>query len=85
MAKLWEKHCHFLNIKFWVKREKAIVQNSNSTNSIELPRCGPLRLNMRDLVTDLQIWVKTEQVLFTPYCWGVLIIIMLSLQVFPYI
>ena len=44
MAKLWEKPCNFFNIKFWVKREKAIVQNSNSTNSIELPRCGPLRL-----------------------------------------
>ena len=63
MAKLWENPCNFLIINFWVKREKAIVQNSNSTNSIELPRCRPLRLKMRDLVTDLQIWVKTEQVL----------------------
>ena len=63
MAKLWEKPFNFFNIKFWVKREKAIVQNGNSTDSIELPRCGPLRLKMRDLVTDLQIWVKTEQVL----------------------
>ena len=63
MAKPWEKPCNFLNIEFWVKREKVIVQNSNSTHSIELPRCGPLRLKMRDLVTDLQIWVKTEQVL----------------------
>ena len=53
IAKLWGKPCHFLNIEFWVKREKAIVQNSNSTNSIELPRCGPLRLKKRDLVTDL--------------------------------
>ena len=63
MAKLWEKPCHFLDIEFWVEREKAIVQNSNSANSIELPRYGPLRLKMRDLVTDLQIWVETEQVL----------------------
>ena len=63
MAKLWKNPSIFLNIEFWVKREKAIVQNSNSTNSIELPRCGPLRLKMRDLVTDLQIWVKTAQVL----------------------
>ena len=63
MAKPWEIPSHFLNIKFWVKRKKAIVQNGNSTNSIELPRCGPFRIKMRDLVTDLQIWVKTEQVL----------------------
>ena len=40
IAKLWGKPCHFLNIEFWVKR--AIVQNSNSTNSIEIPRCLPL-------------------------------------------
>ena len=53
-----------MGTRFWVKREKAIVQNGNSTNSIELPHCGPLRLKMRDLVTDLQIWVKTEQVLY---------------------
>ena len=64
MAKLSEKPCNLLNIVFGVKREKVIVQNSNSTNSIELPRCGPLRLKMRDLVTDSQIWVKTEQVLW---------------------
>ena len=68
MAKLWERPCNFLNIKFLVKWEKDIVQNSNSTNSIELPRCGPLRLKMRDLVTDLQIWVKTEQVLYNTSC-----------------
>ena len=60
------KPCIFLDIEFWVKQEKAIVQNSNSTNSIELPRCGPLRLKMRVLVTDFQIWVKTEQVLWIP-------------------
>ena len=41
-GKTVEKPCIFLNIEFWVKREKDIVQNSNSTNSIELPRCGPL-------------------------------------------
>ena len=64
MAKLWEKPCNFFNIEFLVKREKVIVQNSNSTNYIELPSCGPLRLKMRDLVTDSQIWVKTEQVLW---------------------
>ena len=64
MAKLWEKPCIYLNIEFWVKQEKVIVQNSNSTNYIELPHCGPLRLKMRDLVLDLQIWVKTEQVLW---------------------
>ena len=63
MEKLWKKPCIFLNIEFWVKYEKAIVQNSNSINSIELPRCGPLRLNMRDLLTFFQIWVKTKQVL----------------------
>ena len=59
------KPCNFFNINFRVKREKDIVGNGNgnSTNSIELPSCGPLRLKMRDLVTDLQIWVKTEQVL----------------------
>ena len=63
MAKLWEKHSNFFNSKFWVKRGKDVVQNSNSTSSIELPRCGPLILKMRDLVTDLHICVKTEQVL----------------------
>ena len=63
MAKLWEKTLYFLDIECWVKRGKAIVYNCNSTNSIELPRCGPLSLKMRDLVTDFQIWVKTEQVL----------------------
>ena len=66
MAKLWGKPCNFLNIKVWVKREKAILQNSNSTHSIELPRCGPLWLKMRDLITDFQIRVKTEQVLWCP-------------------
>ena len=68
MAKLGVKPSNVLNIKFWVKREKAIVQNGNSTNSIELPRCGPFRLKMRDLVTDLKIWVKTEQVLLRKLC-----------------
>ena len=62
-GKALKKTCNFLNIRFLVKWEKAIAQNSNSTNSIELPRCGPLILKMRDLVTDLQIWVKTKQVL----------------------
>ena len=54
MAKLQEKPCNFLNIKFGVKREKAIVQNSKSTNSIELPRCDSSR------ISD---FFKTEQVL----------------------
>ena len=45
------------------KTGKAIAQNSNSTISIKLPRYGPLSLKMRDLVMDLQIWVKTEQAL----------------------
>ena len=65
MAKLWEKPCNFLNIKFWIKREKAIVQNSNSTNSLELPRCGPHwfkyerpRHGFLDLVTTLAIDIK---------------------------
>ena len=57
MAKLWGKSYNLFNIEFWAEREKAIVLNSNSTSSIELPHCGSLRLKMRVLVTDLQTWV----------------------------
>ena len=70
MAKLWRKPRIFFNIEFWVHREKAIVQNSNLTNSIELTHCGPLGWKVRDLVMDLQIWVKTEQL----FCWWSLLL-----------